>query len=48
MTDTPDGTPVWGPSPRSLPPLRRLLLESLAVILSILLDFAIDAWWEGH
>jgi len=27
---------------------RRLVLESLAVILSILLAFAIDAWWDGY
>jgi hypothetical protein len=27
---------------------RRLLAESLAVILSILLAFSIDAWWEGR
>ncbi|MEM1403744.1 MAG: hypothetical protein AAGG55_10470 [Pseudomonadota bacterium] len=27
--------------------LRRLALESLAIISSILLAFAIDAWWEG-
>ena len=27
---------------------RRLLLESVAVVLSILLAFAIDAWWDGH
>jgi len=27
---------------------RRLLVESLAVVLSILLAFAIDAWWDGY
>lgn len=27
---------------------RRILVESVAVILSILLAFAIDAWWDGH
>jgi hypothetical protein len=27
-------------------PARRLLLESVAVILSILIAFAIDAWWD--
>jgi hypothetical protein len=29
-------------------PWRRLLVESLAVVLSILLAFSIDAWWDGH
>lgn len=29
-------------------PLRRLIIESLAVVLSILLAFSIDAWWDGH
>jgi hypothetical protein len=27
---------------------RRILVESAAVILSILLAFSIDAWWDGH
>lgn len=27
---------------------RRLLAESAAVVLSILLAFSIDAWWDGH
>lgn len=37
-------------SPSSSPGIawRALLLESLAVILSILLAFSIDAWWDGH
>jgi len=29
-------------------PWRRLIVESLAVVLSILLAFSIDAWWDGH
>lgn len=28
--------------------LRRVIVESLAVMASILLAFAIDAWWDGH
>lgn len=35
-------------SPAQRVPWRRLTAESLAVILSILLAFAIDAWWDGH
>ena len=29
-------------------PFKRLTLEAFAIVGSILLAFAIDAWWEGH
>lgn len=41
------GPPLSGRPPQGVP-WRRLFIESLAVVLSILLAFSIDAWWDGH